>query len=75
MILLVALTLFNLFNLNQGKDASQKALDLETFALSTQRLREALLNEQSNVLNMVYTELARFFFFFYWRPETYLWAI
>jgi signal transduction histidine kinase len=54
-VLLVALTFFNLFNLNQSKDASQKALDLKTFALSTQRLHEALLSEHDSVLNTVYT--------------------
>src|SRR5690349_18358100 len=54
-VMLVALTFFNLFNLNQGKDASQKALDLESFALTTQRLHEALLNEHDSVLNTIYT--------------------
>ncbi len=56
-VLLVLLTVFAIFNLNQGKDASHRALDRQAFALSAQRLREAVVNERISVLNTLYTGL------------------
>ncbi len=55
--LLVALTTFNLLNLNQGKEASSKALELQNIALSTQHLREAIVRERLSVLNTLSTGL------------------
>jgi signal transduction histidine kinase len=54
--LLVILTTITLYNLSQGQEASRKALDLQTSALVSQRLQQAIVNERISVLTTVYTD-------------------
>ncbi len=57
-LLLIILTIFALGNLNQGKDSSHQALDIQTKANIFQRLRESIVSERVSVLNSLYTGLA-----------------